>query len=321
VLVTLASASRVRKLAAYITIFGTVYSFFSILQFLLSPTKIYGILESSVPFGTFVNRNNFAGFMELSIAVPLGMLFSGAVAKDKRLIYITASVLMGISIVASGSRGGVISLVLLVAFLAMMSYRNRRSSRKPIELLMGAAILAAIIAGTAFVGGENALTRISDDESVADGVVTRPQIWSTTFRMIAGSMPFGVGLGAYPVAYARYDQASGFERVEQAHSDYLQVLSDGGVVGGIIGLGFLFLVSRSGFAANKVGNIERRGIAVGAFGGVFGVLVHSLFDFNLHTTAVALLFLATLALLTACRSDYEDDSAEEKPRRHRTSRA
>lgn len=256
--------------------------------------------------------------MEMAIAMPLGMLFTGSVAKDKRLIYGTAAVLMGVSIVLSGSRGGLISLVLLVGFLVFLSYLQRDRGSPFLKAVLGVAILFAIVAGTAFVGGENTLKRISEEETIAEGLVSRPQIWRTTLRMIEDNLPFGVGLGAYGVAYTKYDEASGFERVEQAHNDYLQVVSDAGLVGGVLGLAFIFLIFRKGLAAVRIMNVERRGYAIGAFGGIFGVLVHSLFDFNLHTTAVALLFLAFVAILTAASSKYEDDSEDETHRRRRT---
>lgn len=310
------SASRLRKIAVFITVFGAVFAFFAILQSVLSPTKIYGLLERPLPFGSFVSRNNFAGWMEMAIAVPLGMIFTGSVSQDKRLIYITAAVLMGVSIVLSGSRGGLIALVLQLGFLVLVTYMSRDRSSTGLRLVFGISVFAAIIAGTVFVGGENTLTRISD-QGVAEGVVTRPQIWTTTLKMIRDSQPFGVGLGAFGVAYTKYDNASGFERVEQAHNDYLQVVSDAGVVGAVIGLVFMFLVFKVGITSVRVRNLERRGIAAGAFVGVFGALIHSIFDFNLHTTAIALLFLVLLALLVAAGSKYEDDSVEHKQRRRK----
>jgi O-antigen ligase len=315
-LVAFDSAERLSKLAIFITVFGALYAFFAILQSVLSPTAIYGLLERPGPFGSFVSRNNFAGWMEMAIAIPLGMLFTGSVSQDKRLIYITAAVLMGVSIVLSGSRGGLITLVLQLGFLVFITYLNRGRSSAGLRLVLGIGIFAAIIAGTAFVGGENTLTRISDGQEV-EGMVTRPQIWKTTIKMIGDNMPFGVGLGAYGVAYTRYDEASGFERVEQAHNDYLQVVSDAGIVGAILGLAFLFLVFKSGFAAVKVRSLARRGIATGAFVGIFGALIHSLFDFNLHTTAIALLFLTLLAMMVASRSNYTDDPVEHKHRRRK----
>lgn len=259
--------------------------------------------------------------MEMAIAVPLGMLFSGSVAQDKRLIYLTATVLMGISIVLSSSRGGLMALVFQIGFLIFITYSRRDRSSGFLKLGLGAALLIAIVLGTAFVGGENTLTRIQDGQTTAEGVVTRPQIWSVTLKMIAANMPFGVGLGAYGVAYTKYDEASGFERVEQAHNDYLQVLSDGGIVGGILGLAFLFLMFNLGWKGIRVSNLERRGIATGALAGIFGVLLHSLFDFVLHTTAIALLFLTLVGMLVAARSKFADDSPEPEKRRRRTKTA
>jgi len=321
VCISIDSVSRLRRLALFITVFGTIYAFYAILQSVLSPTSIFGLLERPMPFGSFVSRNNYAAWMEMAIAIPLGMLFSGSVHQDKRLIYLTAAVLMGVSIVLSGSRGGLIALVVQIGFLVLITYAGRDRSSGFVKLGLGAGLLIAIVLGTAFVGGENALTRIQDGQTTAEGVVTRPQMWRVTVKMIAANMPFGVGLGAYGVAYTRYDEASGFERVEQAHNDYLQVLSDGGIVGGILGIVFLFLVVRLGWRGVRVSNIERRGIATGALAGVFGVLLHSVFDFVLHTTAIALFFLTLVAMLVAASSKFSDDTPEPEKRRRRTKTA
>lgn len=305
--VSLNSASRLRKIAVFITVFGAIYAFYAILQSLLSPAKIYGLLERPLPFGSFVSRNNFAGWMEMAIALPLGMIFSGAVPRDKRLIYLTAATLMGISILLSGSRGGLVALVIQIAFLLFLTYSQRDRSSIGLKILLGSGIIVAIVAGTAFVGGENTLTRISTEETAAEGIVTRPYMWSVTWKMIEASMPFGVGLGAYGVAYTKYDEASGFERVEQAHNDYLQVLSDAGLVGGLLGIAFLVLLWRIASKAIRTSNPERRGIAMGALAGIISILIHSIFDFVLHTTAIALLFLTLVGLLVAASSRYSDD--------------
>ncbi len=323
VCVFLDSASRLRKLAIFITAFGTIYAFFAIIQSVLSPTSIYGLLERPLaqPFGSFVSRNNFAGWMEMAIAIPLGMLFAGSVERDKKLIYLTAAIIMGVSIVLSGSRGGLTALFLQLTFLFLVTYSQKNRSELWLKVLLGAGVIVAIIAGTAFVGGESTLTRMSDEPLAADGIVSRPQIWNVTIRMIAENMPFGVGLGAYPVAYPKYDQASGFERVEQAHNDYLQVLSDGGIVGGVLGVAFLLLVFKLGWKGVRVSNVERRGIATGALAGIFGVLLHSLFDFVLHTTAIALLFLTLLGVLVAAGFKYTDDTPAHEKRRRRSKTA
>lgn len=322
-LVLLDSTSRLRKTANFIVIFGFIFSFFAIIQSVLSPTSIYGIYERpyAQPFGSFVSRNNFAGWMEIAVAMPLGMLFSGSVAKEKRLLYITAAALMGISIVVSGSRGGLVVLLVEIAFLLLVTY-GREKGRLGLRILLATGMLGVIIAGTAFVGGESSLTRITDDQAVVSDVTQRPRIWSNTMRMIAANMPFGVGLGAYGTAYTKFDESSGLDRVEQAHNDYLQVLSDAGIVGLLLGVIFLYLIFSYGRRGVKIENDYRRGLAVGAFAGVLGVLIHSLFDFVLHTTAISLFFLTILALLVSSLRKYDDDTKNDAPeRRKRTSRS
>ena len=117
-------------------------------------------------------------------------------------------------------------------------------------------------------------------------------------------------MGAFGQAYTPYDDFNGLERVEQAHNDYLQVLADAGVVGAAIGILFLFLLFREARRNTRVPNGFRRGVAIGAIGGIFAVLVHSVFDFVLHTTAVTLLFLMLIALLVAAGREYRDDVTE-----------
>jgi O-antigen ligase len=87
-------------------------------------------------------------------------------------------------------------------------------------------------------------------------------------------------------------------RLEQAHNDYLQVLSDGGIIGAVIGLFFVVNLFRMGFMRRDSRDDFRRGVATAAMAGCFAVMVHSFFDFTLHTTANALLFLVLAALAT-----------------------
>ncbi len=308
-LVFIDSATRIRKIVGVIAIFGFIYAFFAILQSVLSPGKIYGIYEVrfAVPFGSFVNRHNFAAYMEMTMSIPLGLLFAGGIAKDKRLLYLTAIALMGVALLLSGSRGGFVAMLAEVILLVMLT--TGASSRKALVLKVGFAgvLIAAIIVGSIFIGGESSLTRIAETATSKDITTDRGHIWSVTMDVITHNMPFGVGFGALGVAYTPYDSYSGLERVEQAHNDYLQVVADAGVVGAIIGLLFLFWLFRLGLNASKTENTYRRGVAIGALAGCFAILVHSIFDFVLHTTAISVLFIILMSLIVAAQNRYEDD--------------
>ena len=309
-LVVVDSASRIRKVAMGIIVFGFIYAFYAILQSVLSPLKIYGIYEASASFGSFVNRHNFAAYMEMAISLPLGLLFVGAVSKDKRLLYITAAALMGVSLLLSGSRGGLIAFLAEVVFLVILTTGTERKSRLGLKLALAALLLVGVVGGAIFVGGDTSLTRVAETAATGDLTTGRSNIWSVALKVITANLPFGAGLGAFGVAYTPHDTMSGLERVEQSHNDYLQVLADAGVVGLVIGAFFLFRIFVLGREAMGVRNTYRRGIALGALAGVFAILVHSLFDFVLHITAVSVLFLVLLTLLEASRRSYEDDIEE-----------
>ena len=311
-LVSLENIARLRKMVVLITIFGFVFAFFAIIQSVLSPTKIYGIYETrfAVPFGSFVNRHNFAAYMEMTIALPLGMLFAGSVSRDKRLLFITAVSLMGIALLLSGSRGGFVALIAEIIFIIFLTRRKKGKREFILKVSLAVLLVISVIGGAILVGGETSLTRFVETARSNDVSTNRVQIWETTLKVIVNNLPFGAGIGAFGVAYTPFDSNSGLERVEQAHNDYLQVAADMGIVGILIGGFYLFWLFRTGWKNIQTSNRYRRSIAIGAFAGCFAILIHSLFDFVLHTTAISLLFLALNALLVASGIGYADDHSE-----------
>ncbi|MBS1797305.1 MAG: O-antigen ligase family protein [Acidobacteria bacterium] len=313
------SARRLRKMTTLITIFGFAFAFFAILQAVLSPTKIYGIYETEFaqPFGAFVNRHNFAAYMEMTIAVPLGLIFAGAVHRDKRLIYLTAVGLMGIALILSGSRGGLVSLLAEVVFILILTNRAHGTTRTVWKLALAGLLLAVVIGGAILIGGESSLTRIAETAGSNNITTNRTHIWNVTLKVIGNNFPFGAGIGAFAAAYTPYDTMNGIERVEQAHNDYLQILADAGLIGlGLAGF-FVYSLFRTGLQSVRTDNIFRRGVAVGALAGCFAILVHSLFDFVLHTTAITFLFLTLTALVVTAGASYPDDEQIFERRRHK----
>lgn len=321
-LYTLDTSARLRRLTAVLTVFGFAYAFYAILQMVLSPDKIYGIYkpQTATPFGSFVNRHDFAAVIEMLIALPLGMVLSGSVRADKRLLYLVAVALMGTSMLLSGSRGGLIALIAEILLLVIITTRSRGTKGIILKGGLSILLLLSAVGGAIFVGGDTSLTRFAESATSDDITSSRTQIWTNTVKLIGDSLPLGAGIGAYAQAYTKVDSASGFERVEQAHNDYLQVVADAGVVGFVLGGLFLFWFFREGLRNSKTENRSRRGIAAGAFAGCFAILVHSAFDFVLHITAISVMFLAVLAILIASGRTYDDDITDVDENHHRRRR-
>jgi O-antigen ligase len=315
------TSKRLRKVVWLITIFGFIFAFFAILQNVLSPDKIYGIYapKYAQTFGSFVNRHNFAAYMEMTISIPLGMMFAGAVRRDKRLLVITAVGLMGIALLLSGSRGGLVALLAELFFLLILTTETRSYGRLMLKIGLAVLLVATIIVGAILIGGESSLTRIAETAASGNVTTNRTHIWSVTLSVIKTYPIFGAGLGGYSVAYTNFDTFNGMERVEQAHNDYLQILTDAGLVGLIIAAFFVFKLFKTGLKNTKHGNKFRKGIAVGALAGCFAIMVHSLFDFVLHTTAITYLFITLVALVVVSGNKFIDDRDEPRERRRRKS--
>jgi O-antigen ligase len=313
VLIFTDTPKRLRLLVRTIGVFGFFLAIFGLTQSFTSPDKVYWIREmaQSQAFGPFINRHHFAGYMEMTLALPLGLVFTGAIEKEKKFIYLFAAGLMAVALVMTNSRGGIISLLAEILFLAatMGLRRHRRKKRdseerKPrvksaaVKAGLALALVVGLFAGVVLLGGEDALTRVAGSVNTDDPTTGRAHFWSVTVDIIKTHPWLGTGLGAFGVVYTGYDSRNGMYRLEQAHNDYLQVLSDGGVIGALLGLFFVINLFRMGFMRRDSRDTFRRGVATGAMAGCFAVLVHSFFDFTLHTPANALLFLVMAALAT-----------------------
>jgi O-antigen ligase len=303
---------RLRLLVRTIIIFGFFLAIFGLTQSITSPNKVYWIrdLGQSTAFGPFINRHHFAGYMELALALPLGLIFSGSIEREKKVIYLFAAALMAIALIQTNSRGGIISLLAEIGFLiAIVGLRRRGKKRRSpsnkwgiksaaVKAGMGLALVIALFVGVVLLGGEEALSRFVGTVNSDDPTTGRAHFWSVTLDIIKSRPLIGTGLGAFGVVYTGYDTRNGLYRLEQAHNDYLQILSDAGIVGAALGLFFVISLFRMGVARRESRDDFRRGVANGALAGCFAVLVHSFFDFTLHTPANTLLFLVLAALAT-----------------------
>lgn len=322
---------RLKLLVRTITIFGFFLALFGLTQQFTSPSKIYWIREppQAQPFGPFINRHHFAGYMELAIALPLGLLFSGSLEKEKRFIYLFAVILMGIALILTNSRGGLIALVAEVIFLvAITGFRFRKTREQSdkhsairtaaTKAGLALALIVTLLGGVVLFGGEDVLRRLAGTVNTEDPTSGRTHFWGVAVDVIKNHPIMGIGLGAFAVVYTAYDSNNGFFRLEQVHNDYLQVLTDGGLLGAGLALFFVVSLFRKGFRRRESGDVFRSGVANGALAGCFAVLVHSFFDFTLHTTSNALLFLVLAALATINGRVEEGDSHRRKRRRRKS---
>ena len=306
---------RLRKMVLFIIIFVSIMAFFGILQRLASPEAIYGLRTSAqaITFGPFINQHHFAALMEMASGLTLALLFGKATKKDKRMLLIIAALLMGIAIIFTGSRGGLISFfsVLGLILAANAVPRKKRSGdREESEdektgkskwmLAGGAAALIVTVFGLVLLlGGDKSLLRGIGLQGQADFSTGRTHFWSVALQIFWHNPLLGAGLDAFGNAYPAYDSWNGVYRVERAHNEYLQILSDAGILGFSCVAAFIFLFFRKSLGVIRESHDSfRKHTAIGAVAGCMGIMVHSFFDFPLRTPANGFFFLTLVALAT-----------------------
>lgn len=298
-LVVLRRSHRRRLAVRVCSIFGLFVSLFAIVQRLTWNGKFYWIRPVSAfvaPFGPYGNYNHFAGLIELLFPLPFAWLLFSRCRTDERLFHAATVVIMVSAAILSMSRTGilVVGLQLLVFGAAMILVRRR--AFLPLLIVLAAIIVSLWVGYQPLLRRFNTLQQGSGEHSV----VTRLAYWRASWQMFLDHPLTGVGLGAFPAVYPSYGSSSSrYERVEQAHNDYLQLLTDAGLVGGLIlGVALFGLIWR--WWRILAGGIARSGEDLAIFSGaavaVLGILLHSLFDFNLQIAANALLALLMVAI-------------------------
>lgn len=323
------SRKRKQKIAFIVIAFGAVMAFFGILQSLAAPGAIYGLRPTpqSIPFGPFVNQHHFAGFMEMTSGLVLGLLFGNAVQKDRKLLLLIAAVLMILAVIFTGSRGGMLSFVGVATFAAFASLMNRNrqsydesdkkqiSFRRKLSIATGGLGFVFVVLGLAvFLGsGESLLRSLGFSDGSSDLSSGRLHYWSVGLDIFAANPIIGAGLDAFGVAFTKYDTLPGLFRVEQAHNDYLQMLADGGIIGFLFVAAFVFILINS--ALRNIASADdklERSVAIGALAGCIGILIHSFFDFPLRTPSNAFFFLLLAVLATTRFSDGKNEGTRRR---------
>lgn len=306
---------RVRALANFLIIFGVALAVFAIVQHFTWEGKMFWVRPMpSAGAGTggpFVNRNHFAGYMEMLIPIPVALALSRATRAESRLFFGFAAATMTIAEAASLSRGGMVSLAAGLLFLAAFSAirgrdqtnegKGARFSFRPEYFFV--LMLASIIAGIVWIGADlDILKRIASDPLTTAAVTDRRGVWEDTMTIFLAHPIVGVGLGAFETVYPIYGRGDGSFLIQFAHNDYLQVLSDSGIVGGAIALWFIVVLARAFRQLTKVADPSLRALGAGAAAGIFALLIHSLFDFNLQIPSNALLFLVLCGIVSSVSS-------------------
>ena len=265
------------------------------------------LLKQNMGYAQFVNKNHFAYLMEMGFGLGLGILLSGAVKKDRVLIYVAMLFPIWTGLVLANSRGGILAMLAQVVVAALLLLNSSELPKFGRSVALKAALIVALVAGvsigTIWVGGDRlasnfeATSREFSPATTTQGA-SRNEIWRASLKMFAANPFLGVGFGGYWIGITAYHKASGLMTPQEAHNDYLEILSSGGVIGFAIAVWFVVVVIRLARQNLAIDTGYKRAVRLGAVLGIAGIAAHSLVDFGLHIISNALVFITLIMLVT-----------------------
>jgi O-antigen ligase len=278
---------------------------FAAWQWSSNPRSLFGRVSDfqTMPFGSYVNHNNFAGLAVMGALVSLG-LAGGEIRKTGRLGPLglglaATSLLLALATLASGSRGGALALFIAVSFFGWSRFSRRKGRGQPawsvgswLLKVAGLVVLAGLMLWVmpettrhrmvSFGGGSTAY-RIEMARVAMAAWSTRPAL--------------GGGIGAFGDFATPFKRGYGDVRSDRAESDLVEWVAETGLLGVIAFVALFSVAARLAVSVDRTG--AQRWLRGGAWAAAIGMLAHSLFDFGFRLPANALVFAALLGIATA----------------------
>jgi O-antigen ligase len=320
-LVLLVSEDRNAKkqLVYSLVALGAFEAFYGLVQYLTGWQHIFAYVKKyylEEATGTYINRNHFAGLLEMTLpfTVALALRLAGKLrgvaersdAKARQLLsarellpfvfLVFLAVAMFTALVFSRSRMGIISA--FVSLLAIFALAGSSSLSKRSRAAVAMLFLLGVAGMVLWVGSDPVVTRFETlgRENTETGQ-NRISIWRDTLALIRQHPVLGTGLGTFSVAYTSVQSVFLNLLVEHAHCDYLEVVSELGLPGGVLVFASIFwILARAVQRYRKTEDRFEAAVCLGCIGSIAAILVHSLADFNLYIPANTLVFTVTLAL-------------------------
>ena len=321
-LLVIGNRGRARQFAYALVLLAMVMSVYGLLLHLAEvPQSWFGtpIPHAMQASATFPNRNHFAGFLEMTLAIGIGLLIAGL--RDTRvqtwkqflkhlLEWIFSAKMrlrlmlcvMVIALVATHSRMGNTAFFASMMIAGVVGIAlSRHATRGTVVLLVSLIAIDVFIVGSWF-GVEKLAQRIGQTSilqktsETTDSLENRAEPAAYGLNLIKDYPITGTGPGSWYIAFPRYRGSDLANFFDYAHNDYVQFMAESGAIGAIM-LGAIVVWSLvvALLAQYRRRDPLMRGLSFAAIMGVTAILIHSSVDFNLQIPANAMLFMVLLA--------------------------
>jgi len=285
---------------AYMVLSGIEYSFF------IEKTAYRGMAT-----GTFINRNHLAGYLEMSLAIGIGLMISTldndrafnwrdrlrklmeTLLSPKAFIRLSL-IIICIGLILTRSRmGNSAFFASLLITGALFLFTARHATRSTSIFLVSLIVLDILLIGT-WVGLGEVAERI---EHTTMETEHRDEIARDTISILRDFPVTGVGAGNYFIVLPSYQGLDINRHYYHAHDDYLEYATEYGIAGFLLFAFTVLYCMKTSFTAMRQKHSRLSlGMAYASFMGMLSILIHSTVDFNLQIPANAAMFAMLMGL-------------------------
>jgi O-antigen ligase len=314
---------RVKTFCTALVIWAFVLSIYAILAHLTGFHHVwfgYELPHAPHALATYPNRNHFAGFLEMTLAIGIGLLIAGLrdvtiknwkdfakrtmewMLSPKMRLRLMLCVMV-IALVSTRSRMGNTAFFASLAIAGIIGIAlSRYATRATVILLVSLIAIDVFIVGSWF-GVEKLANRIEQTTlqttqgKTEESVEQRQEAAMYGLDLIKDYPVFGAGPGSWYIAYPKYRGPDIRQFFNYAHNDYVQFTAESGLVGiALLGGMVVWTFSVALIAQYRRRDPLMRGLAFACIMGILALMIHSTVDFNLQIPANAMLFMVILAL-------------------------
>lgn len=295
---TVAAVCGVRSLALALLVSAGFQGLYGLLVVASGHPRIWHLqkqyfLDSAT--GTFVNRTHYSCLLAMSLAGGLALIFDNA-RHNRRLrgsrwvallgtdnvrnLLLGLLLLTGMAgLLLSFSRAGIaFGLLAVVVTIVLAGRFHVVRTRVAMTLLLVSVALVPLTQ----LGWERLIQRyVSTADELSS---TRVTAWIDSLSLVAQFPAVGCGFGGFASTYPLVRSPEIRKFFSNVHNDPLEVVVEGGVVGGVFLVLMLVPLLRrmAGAFTGALGTV-----AIGLAAGLAAMLLHSLVDFNFHLPANA----------------------------------
>jgi O-antigen ligase len=312
----LLSVTGGRRLVEALTVLGVLVALIGIVQKPLYSGAIYGLWDlelGRMPFGPFVNRNHFAGWMIMVLPLTLALLAAGvdrgmrglrpgwryrvlwfsSPEASQLVLLAAAAVVMALSVMLTMSRSGISVFLLSLLVMGWFALRALDNRSRRVTAAVGLTLLVVVVVGWA--GPDALVSRFASGDW--GEFSNRRGAWADAVSVMQRFPLAGTGLNTYWAAALFYQQHELTHFFAQTHNDYIQIAAEGGLLLTLPALVCLGIFIRD--VRNAMG--EKRGsitwwLRAGAVTALLAIACQETVEFSLQMPGNAALFAIVCAI-------------------------